>query len=384
VKRFLKYLFFITIVILLPGCINSDNIVEERENFVNNDDHDITIALPGPVWLMTDATHFIDGVNMALEEINATGGINGRVITTVVANDQASFMEGSTIAQRFAEDPKITAVIGHWNSDVTIPVSTIYENAQLLLLSPIVANNKLIDRNYDYIIQNIPSDGAIGKEMALYAKNKGYENIAIYYDDSAYGKGLANAFEKASVDHGIKVVDRVSNFKNQLEFKNSLAKWKALNYDAVFVADSMPRAGEFITMLREENSTVPILGGDGLDLSNFITALGHASEGVTMATLLNPNVKSENLKAFTENFKKKYAVAPDIWAIQGYESIQLLAYAIENGGGSTSADISNFLKNMASFQGVLDDISFSENGAIEGRRIFIKTVKNGTYKYLED
>ena len=383
-KRFLKYLFFITIVILLPGCINSDNIVEERENFVNNDDHDITIALPGPVWLMTDATHFIDGVNMALEEINATGGINGRIITTVVANDQASFMEGSTIAQRFAEDPKITAVIGHWNSDVTIPVSTIYENAQLLLLSPIVANNKLIDRNYDYIIQNIPSDGAIGKEMALYAKNKGYENIAIYYDDSAYGKGLANAFEKASVDHGIKVVDRVSNFKNQLEFKNSLAKWKALNYDAVFVADSMPRAGEFITMLREENSTVPILGGDGLDLSNFITALGHASEGVTMATLLNPDVKSENLKVFTENFKKKYAVAPDIWAIQGYESIQLLAYAIENGGGSTSADISNFLKNMASFQGVLDDISFSENGAIEGRRIFIKTVKNGTYKYMED
>lgn len=383
-KIFLKYLLFITIVILLSGCINSNNIIEERKSFVNDDENDITIALPGPIWLMTDATHFLNGVNMALEEINSAGGINGRKMTTIIANDKASFMEGSTIAQRFAEDRKITAVIGHWNSDVTIPVSTIYENSQLLLLSPIVANNTLVERNYKYIIQNIPSDGVIGKEMALYAKKKGYKNIAIYYDDNAYGKGLANAFEEASSDDGIKVIDRVSNFKNQLEFKNSLAKWKALDYDAVFVADSMPSAGEFIRILRQEDLNIPILGGDGLDLSNFITDLGNASEGVTMATLLNPNDKREKLQVFKKKFNEKFKEEPDIWAIQGYESIHLLAYAIEKSGSSTSADISDFLKNMESFKGVLDDISFSENGAIEGRRIFIKTVKNGTYKYLED
>ncbi|MGM0379456.1 MAG: ABC transporter substrate-binding protein [Bacillota bacterium] len=382
-SRFLKCLFFITIIILLPGCINSENTVEKRKEFVNNQENDIIIALPGPVWLMRDATNFIDGVNMAVEEINSSGGINGRVIKTVVTNDKASFMEGSTIAQRFAENPEITAVIGHWNSDVTIPVSTIYENSQLLLLSPIVANNKLIDRNYDYIIQNIPSDGAVGQKMALYAKNKGYENIAIYYDDNSYGKGLANAFEKASIKNGIKIVDRVSNFKNKLEFDNSLAKWKAFDYDAVFVADSMPGAGEFIKMLRKENNNIPILGGDGLDLSGFIKDLGSASEGVTMPTFLNPVHKREELQAFKEKFTKEYKKDTDIWAIQGYESIYLLAYAIEKGGSSTSVDISHFLKNMKSFNGVLSDISFRENGSIKGRKIFIKTVKNGTYKYLD-
>lgn len=381
-KRFLKCLFFIIVVTLLPGCI-SDNIAEEREVYVNNEEHDVIVALPGPVWLMEDATNFLDGVDMALEEINGTDGINGRAMTTIVANDKASFMEGSTIAQRFAENPEITAVIGHWNSNVTIPVSTIYENAQLVLLSPIVANNELIERDYDYVLQNIPSDGAIGKQMALYAKSEGYKNIAIYYDDNVYGKGLADAFEAASVNNDMKIIDRVSNFKNDLEFKKSLAKWKALDYDAVFVADSMPSAGEFIQMLREENSTIPIIGGDGLDLSGFITDVGDASEGVTMATLLNPNDKRETLQIFTKKFKEKYKEEPDIWAIQGYESIHLLAFAIDKGGSSTSSDISNFLKNMESFEGVLDDISFNEDGGIEGRSIFIKTVRNGAYKYIE-
>ena len=331
---------------------------------------------------MEDASQFLDGVNLAVEEVNATDLPGGRKIQTRVYDDEASFITGITIAQTIAQDPKIFAVVGHWNTAITLPASTIYNESGLLLLSPIVSNVELTRNGYQLLFRNIPSDEEIGKQMALYAGKSQYRRVAIYYTDNAYGRGLADAFEDTARENDITVIDRISGFSDERDFRRILRKWDALDLDAIFVADSMPTGGEFILKLRSEGIAVPVIGGDGLDV-DFIQTLGPAAEGVVMATIYNPEDNHPSLQNFIEKFKVRYGKIPDVWAMQGFDSIHLLSWAIQQGKSPLPALVAQTLHSMPGWPGTIGTITFDENGDVVGLPILKKRVRNGTFEYID-
>lgn len=381
-KRYWKIVVLLMLITSLVGCGQANDLAKARQAWAEKKGSDIVIGVAGRTQFMAESTKFLKGVYLAINEINDSGGVNGRRILLIEEDDKASTMEGTVIAQKLIDNPKVVAVIGHTSTDVSLPASTIYEKAGVVMLSPIVSNPKLTEQNYNYIFQNIPTDYEIGKEMALFAKDQGYKKIAIYYSDTVYGKSLANAFEDVAVEHHMTIIDRTRSYADEYEFERAIKKWQAMDVDSVFVADSITGGKEFILKLKEAGIDVPILGGDGLD-AEFIEQLGEASEGATIATLYNPYDGNPRLESFNEKFQAAYGTEADVWAIQGYDSIRLLALAIEEASSSLPSDIAETLRNMETIYSLLDQVHFDQDGRIQGKSIYKKIVKNGKFEYVK-
>lgn len=378
----LKSLMLLIIVLSLIGCQKKDSS-SQRLTYITETKEPLYIALAGPEFYMRDSSTFLDAVNLAVAEVNENGGINGRELRTVIMDDQASVMEGTSIAQRIVEDPKIVAVVGHWNTHVTVPASTTYEKGKVLMLSPIVGNTTLTNRGYEYIFRNIPADKFMGKAMVNLAKDKGYQRIAIYYGEHEYGKGMANAFEDEAMVQKLQIVDRIRGIRDDYEVKQVVERWKALDVDAIFIAESMPKGAEILTAIMDEGFRVPILADAGLDF-NLIESLGDYAEGITIMTLFNPHSQNPQLKEFAKLFKEKKGLEVEPWALQGYDSIKLLSEAMTRAKVPTPEAIAQELRNLKEWPTTLGNISFNEQGDVLGAQIIFKVVKDGKFVYLTE
>ncbi|GAB6181635.1 ABC transporter substrate-binding protein [Desulfotomaculum defluvii] len=378
--RVAKILFVCMLLLcMLTGCFDA-NLAKQREKQAGKGDS-IIIGVPVPREFTEKNTGFLKGIALALEDINSRG-VNGKKIKLEIVDDKAVFKNAVDIAQRFSQNTHMTAVIGHFYSDICIPLAAIYEKAGMLEIVPTVSNPELTENNYRYVFQNIPSDKKVAEQMCQHALHEGYKKMVVYYEDSSYGRNLADAFESEAANKGITIIDRCSGFVNDNDFKRAHDKWNALDFDAVFLALNMPEGAQFIKGFRKLNSSIPILSGDGLDVSNFTKVLGKDCEGVVIATISNPhNVKPELIE-FSKQYKQRYGEEPDVWAVQGYDSLQLIAQAIEQTDSCSPPVLADYLRDMETMKLVSGDISFNEHGEIQGREVFMKKVVKGTFEYI--
>lgn len=373
------YILIILLTLVINGCGYGDSLEEQRRMWENNPEKPVTFAVAGRLPFLTDSTGFMNGALLALEEINQSGGVAGRLLQLETYDDEASAMEGTLIARDLIQKDYLSAVIGHTSTHVTLPVSTIYEEAGMLMISPIVSNSQLTQRGYRYIYQNIPGDDDIGREMAEYAWHHGIRRIVINYVDNEYGRGLANAFESAADELGLMVVDRTTHFPEETFFLRALKKWQAMDYEAVFIADSMRTGQEFLFLLKEAGETPVILGDAGMD-SNFIESFGDFAEGAILASLANMETGGSRMDAFSEAYLNAFGDLPDEWAIQGYETIHLLAEAVERGLSPSPPDVAAALDTLE-WEGITGIIQFDETGRVTGKPIHQKRVVDGRFIY---
>lgn len=367
------------VLVTLTGCQSRSTIEGLRRSWERQPQKEVTFAVVGRLPFLTEDTDFIKGAHLALDEVNAAGGAGGRRVQLREYHDEASVMQGTVIAQELAADPDISAVIGHTSTHVTLPASTIYEDARLLMLSPVVSNSRLTQRGYQTIFQSIPGDDDIGRQMAHYAHRQGYRRILIYYADNDYGRGLANAFEDAAQDLEMVIVDRVTHFHDDTSFRRALNRWQALDFEAVFIADSMRTGREFVLRLQEAGLKPPLLADAGMDV-NFIQTFGDYAEGAVLASLVNPSAENPRMQAFQEAYRALHGETPDEWAIQGYEAIHLLSQAVAAAESPVPYDVAQALRHI-SWEGLTGTLSFDDTGRIEGKSIYQKKVVNGQFIY---
>ncbi len=365
---------------LLSGCFNN-NLVQQREKDAATGDN-ILIGVPVPLEFAQKNTSFLKGIDLALEDINAEG-VNGKQLELQIVDDKGNFKTAVDIAQEFSANTHMLAVIGHWYSDICIPVSNIYEEAGMLTIIPTVSNPEVTDKGYKYVFQSITSDKKIAEEMCAYAKSKGYEKIVVCYEDSSYGQNLANAIEEGASKYQIKIIDRHSGLLTSEQFKKAHDKWQALDFDAVLLALNMPEGGNYIKALRALNKDAGIICADGLDVSSLINELGKDAEGVVIATTYSPYEQRPELDSFNEKYRHKYNEEPDVWAIQGYDSLQVVAHAIKQTNSYSPAVLADFLRQMKPWQTVSGKISFNQFGEIDGREIHKKMVVGGQFQYID-
>lgn len=345
--------------------------------------------LIGVAWPFSVTQHKLrEGIELAQQEINDAGGVLGASIELWFEDDQGSVAEGRRIAQQFADDPDVIAVIGHYNSSVSIPSSTIYQFAHILMLSPGSTNPQLTRQGFDLVFRNIPTDEEFGRQLAYFAHRQGYRRMAILAAKDTYGRGLANIFEKRAGDLGIEIVDRFSYPQNSEPsfFRQILERWQEPSgaessfADAIFIAGTTPEAAYFIRQARQMGITVPIMGGDGLDSPDLWRIGGEAAEGTVVATPFHPD-KSEVFKAA---FYQKYGTMPDTWAAQGYDALKLLAYAMQEAESVDAEDIAAVLRSLKGWPGVTGPHTFDANGDVVGKPIVLQKVENSGFVYLAD
>lgn len=385
-KRFL--LFILALLILISCGRGSRDLAAERAARLDASTGDFLIGVGGPFTgdLAQFGQSMKDGINLAVEEINSSGGVLGRRnIKIELGDDQAKVNEGTLVAQRFAGNPDIGVVIGHFNSGISIPASAIYDKSGILQLTPASTNPKLTQNGYKMVFRNLPNDDENGRQLADFAGYKGFKNIAIYFANNAYGKGLADVFEKRAQELGITIVDKQAyDPERDEDFRPVLTKWKGLALDAVCLAGENPKGAVIISQGREVGLKSAFLGGDGIASPELWTIGGKAAEGTFVTSYFHPGDDRPEVVKFNESYLKKYGRIPDVWAAQAYDAVKVIAEAANNAGSISPQKIAAALRALKDWQGVTGIHNFDEKGDVVGKKVIVTVVKNGSFELYED
>ena len=375
-------LILLIAIITFTGCSQK----ETRDSYYQNPDNPVVIGVAYPFSTVDSDTRYLDGINLAVSQVNQRGGIQGREVVILRRDDKSSVNTGSEIAQNFVDDPSVAAVIGHWNSGVSLPVSAIYEANEMVMFTAASTNPALTQSGYRYIFRGIPDDEMIGRSVSDKMHAEELSRIAIVYTNDDYGRGLANAFEQRTYELGSLVVDRIAGITTQ-DIPDLIKVWKALKVEAIFIAAVMPEAGEIIRQVRARGVNLPIYSGTGLDRTTSADALGDYRKNVKHATLLDSTTIQHENEGFITAFKEKYEGAdPDSWSILGYEAVSLLAQAM-NQTASTfplpeeTAEALRSLQNVRMISGVL---SCLDDGEFTGHTVYMRDMTTGSVTAIEE
>lgn len=378
--RVIVLLALFTASMLLAGC-SRDSLSGDRAVMASKNQGDIVI---GAAWPFANNDGGLwQGIELAVEELNASGGVNGRQIRIIKKDDEALVTKGMAVAQEFAENPEMVAVIGHRNSYISLPAASIYEKAGLVMLTPASTAPELTQQGYKYVFRSIPSDAEIARQLAIYAASRGLKRITIYYVDDSYGRGLANAFEDSAMETGIDVVDRISYYGNLKGLADLRQKWEALGYNAVFVADSAKGGARFIADARRAGITMPFLAGNTMDSPAFYSAAGLAAEGTVVGTVFNPLDIRPEVQKFVQSFKAKYQEEPTQYAAQGYDAVKLLAASVKKAGSTEPVKVAEALRGFKNWPAAAGLHTFDQNGDEKGNMVVKKVIRNGKIEILE-
>ena len=345
---------------------------------------DLVIGVAWP-WEARSEGLYAEGLEMAIEEINADGGVNDRPLRLVRADDEESVDGGRLVAQRFTDDPNVVAVIGHLNSHVSIPAADIYERGGLLMLTPASTAPDLTRKGYRYVFRSVPDDEAVGRQMVDLAAEQGWQRVYVVYVRTAYGEGLANAFESAAAQRSVDVVGRAS-YGSDGSGLDALVQdvrrtREANGFDAVCIAGVPPEAGAVIAALRDGGIAAPVFGGDALDTVELVASAGEAAEGVYVASVFHPDDPRPEARSFRETFERRYGQAPDSWAARGYEAVHVLAQAMEAADSAAPEAVAAMLRENDRIQGVTGVFGFDEKGDVVGKRLVTAVVREGQFVY---
>jgi len=378
-------LFFL---ILLAACSKLRNVSDERAHIAAKAKGEIIIGAVAPWALMENETKAMlwQGMEFALNKVNGAGGVLNRKIRIVKKDDEGLVNKGRLIAQSFAENRNMVAVIGHFNSYISIPASSIYEFSGLLMVTPASTNPKLTQQGFKYVFTMIPTNDEMGKKLAVYALRRGYKKIIIYYVNNSYGFGLANGFERRIEEfENIEIVDRLSYHPaGKDDFRRDLRKWKDnFTFDSIFLAGQVPEAGKIISRAYELGIRAPIFGGNGLNSPKLWEAGCKAVEGTVVAAFFHPDEPRQRVQQFVTDFKKEYGVLPDAWAAQGYDTVKLIVYAMEKAGSTVPKKVADVLRSTKKWSGITGLRTFDVNGNMVDDPI-LEIVRNCKFEFLSN
>lgn len=307
-----------------------------------------------------------EGVDLAVDEINAAGGINGRKIAVETQDDQSKADEAVTVVTRFANDDKIVAVIGEVASSISKAAAPVLEAKGIPMITP-SSTNVEVTQVGPHIFRICFIDPFQGFVMAKFAKeNLKMDRVAVFRDQANdYSVGLANEFTKAFQGMGGTVVKDVSYKQGDNDFRAQLSQIKGVNPQAIYVPGYYGDVGTIARQARELGITVPLMGGDGWDSETLIKGAGGpggALEGSYFSNHFSKFEKAERVEKFVNTYRQKYnGKDPSGLAALGYDSVKILADAIKRAGSTDREAVTKAIAETKDFPGVTGQITIDEN-----------------------
>jgi len=326
-----------------------------------------------------------NGVQLAIEDANAANvEIGGRKVKfeMVAEDDEANPTKATTVAQKLV-DSKVAGVVGHFNSGASIPASKIYSDAGIPQISPSSTNPKYTLQGFKTAFRVVAHDDQQGPTLGKYAIEKiKAKTIAVIDDSTAYGQGLADAFEATVKAAGAKVVAREHTTDKDTDFKAILTRIRGRKPDLVMFGGIDPQAGPMVKQMAELGIKAKFMGGDGMQTPNFIKLAGSASEGAMASIPGLPKEEMPGGKTFLEKYKTKFKSEVELFAPMGYDAVMVFIDSMKRAG---STDPAKFLPEVGKtrYQGVIGPIAFDSKGDLVDGPITIYVVKGGKWVALE-
>lgn len=333
-----------------------------------------TLGAAGP-WKEGYGVMSHRGIDLAVDEINRGGGIDGKPLRILSRDDQADGSHAATIAQELVGDPSVLAVIGHVNSGAMLAASRIYDG-QLTAVATTASSPDLTGVS-KWTFRVISSDSLNGVILARFASQIGgtaaaFKRASILYENDAYGRGLADAFRRAF--RGTMV--SFDPIAEELDPEPFVSYLKLKQVGIVFVAGRENSALRILREARRQGLNAVFIGGDGWQSIVSDTA---ASSGAYVGTSFNSEDPSPNVQRFVRAFEKKYQTKPDAFAALAYDATRLLAQAISKTDG-TRQGIRDYLASLDSsspFDGVTGPVYFNSSGDPIGMGFHVAQVVSG-------
>jgi branched-chain amino acid transport system substrate-binding protein len=305
------------------------------------------------------------GAEIAIEELNANGGVNGGEASMAVGDDLGDPKEAVLVAQKFIDDADVVVINGHQFSGATIAAGGKYESVGLPMISPSATSPDITDLGA-YIWRICMTDSVQGEGLAAYSVEVlGYTKVAIIYDNSDYGRGLAEAYEGAIPAAGGTVVEKQQYAGGDTDFRAQLTKIKAADPELLFLSGYYPEGSKIAQQAAELGMDVQLLGSDGYASDELPKLGGGAVEGMLVSTFFDYSKDDPAVQTFVEAYQAKYEGAnPDWFAANAYDVIMLAAAAAELAGSNDRTAINDALAEMDAYEGISGSISFDENGDV--------------------
>src|SRR5438132_7148958 len=304
---------------------------------------------------------------LAIADINAAGGINGRKLQAVSEDDACDAQQGTQAAEKLLTE-KIVAIVGGYCSGASIPESDIlHRSGDLPFITAASSNPKFTEQGYDNVFRMVSRDDAEGPaDVSFIQQFLKASKIAIMHDNTTYAKGLADSAKQAAQAAGITVTYFDAITPGQKDYTAALVKVGTGNPDALFYTGYYP---EFGLLAKEYVSLSPSykLDGDSADVDPSVIKVAGAAltnPGITITTLPTTefihNAKNDK---FTSEYQSKYGGAPGDYSSYEYDGMMALAQALKNDGGKTDAKSLNAAIHAVKISdGITGSIAFDNKG----------------------
>lgn len=324
-----------------------------------------------------------DGTALAVDDLNAAGGVLGKQIQLITEDDQSQAGQPSTDARKLISDDGVVAVLGEVASSRSLEAAPICQQNQIPMISPSSTNPKVTEVG-DYIFRVCFIDPFQGTVMANFAKNTLHMKTAAVLTDvtSDYSEGLAKFFKDSFTANGGKIVADQNYSGGDKDFNAQLTAIKAVNPDGIFVPGYYTEVGLIAIQARQLGINVPLFGGDGWESSTLVSIGGKALEGTYFSTHFTPQDTNAVVQNFVKKYEAKYNATPDAMAALGYDSMMILADAMKKSGTTAGPKVRDALAAEKDFPGITGQITIDAQRNASKPAVILE-VTNAEYHFVQ-
>ena len=344
-----------------PPVITS-TVPEERPRLSSFTDGTIKIAIAGPTTgpVAQYGDMQIIGAKMAVEQINAKGGVNGKKLEAVIMDDACEPKQAVAVANQIVNQ-KIKYVVGHLCSNSTQPASELYEDQGILMITPAATNPAITQQGHQMVFRTIGTDDQQGPTAGKYiAGTIKPKKLAILHDKQQYGQGIAEEVDKTVKAAGITPALFEGINRGQTDFSALITRMKNRGVDFVYYGGFHPELGLLLRQSREQGFYAKFMGPEGVGNSDISTIAGAASEGLLVTLPADFSTDPANT-ALVRAFKSKNQDPTGPFVMPAYAAVQIIAEAIRGAQTEDPVKLAGYIRKN-SFNTSIGSIAFKKNG----------------------
>lgn len=321
-----------------------------------------------------------EGIEMAIGEINAKGGVLGRQIELVIGDDKGDSKEAVSVAQQLLARGDITGILGHFFSGATLAAGPIYQREAMPTVAMASTNPKVAQIG-NYVFRVNVGDNYQGTQLGDWLVTRhGLKRVAVIYDNSDYGSGVSLVLSDRVKALGGEIVATETYVGGQdRDFSTQLTKIKAANPETLVMASYYSEAALIVQQAKRLGLNVLTVGTDSIYSDDFTKLGGQDVEGVYTVSYFHNSDPRPEAQAFVKAYQAKYGELPDSWAPYAYDAAYIMTEAIDKASSTDGAGIRDALA-QTNHTGATGVTTFQDGQEPAGKDLLILQVKDGSFQ----